>query len=707
MPRRTDIKRSGFIIIPKNTDRLSYKFELIDSSGTTYDITNDVLPGTVNVTRVATTGVSNFSFNLDNSNGKYKDKFAAGDKFNLYFDFLDEVSTTVRFRGYIDGVFNNFDATNGFTLTIEGRDCPKSSTNEHFVDTFLTIQFSSRNNLDCFFGTTGDTDSLGNFENGLLYNSGLKLQVYDTADDTWKVWDDLNDSQRSTIKTQEGYTSNNTNNYIDVSRLNVARVLAEEGDYDFYIYYGPLANSKHEFYDTGDDEANVNPIITSDWFGQSFTVGTTGDNVNFIISSIKLKLYRLGLPGTLTVSIQALDGGDDPDGTDLSTGTIDGNTFTTSSSGNFEEITMSSFELQASTSYGIVVKALSGNGANWIKWRRDGSSPSYAGGTSKFSENSGSTWFDDNSDFMFEVYGADASVTYLRINPENVVENNNEQISIGQNLLSLSRYGRDTTTEVNRFKQSGFSDGSIILVRTKEDAVIQAQLWIKDKFETSNASITNILVEARALAKLNILKTSPNKGTLNCVGLPTLQPGEKVQVNIPYIVNEKIKVKNFNINLGEGLEFNMDLQDKETKFEDIFKERIDENYNVLPTNNPNGMSQALVFDFTNGEDYSLTNTVIDEDILSLFGSESEGVCVINGVELDENVTKGEVRIKADQIRSCSYRASNDDGKNWVVISPGFLFNFAATGKTISLEITLRDSSSGVSPEFDKVNFLVK
>lgn len=537
MPRITSIKVPGSTIpIPKDTNRSSWKVIMTDITGTDINVTTDLTDCTIS--RLATDGVSNFNLMIDNTEGKYKGKFRAGLKVDIYYDFKEySLLSTIRFRGYLDGVFDNFDGSNGFTISVEGRDCPKSSTNDHFVDTHITLQFTARNNLDCWYGVSGVQDSNGNYENSVLYNSGLKFQVYDTADKTWKVWDDLTTGQRTTIKAQAGYTQSHTNNYVDTPRLTISKELANEGDYDFYIYYDSGTNT-----------------------------------------------------------------------------------------------------------------------------------------------------------------------TYLRVHPEEAVENINETITAGQNLFSIARFGKDTGTEINRFKQSGFTDSNILLMRTKQNTARQSALWTKDREETSNSLTTDTMVSNRATAKVNELKEAPNTGSISVDALPTLQPGEKVNVQIPYIYTGLLKVKNFTVSLssGEGIVFSMGIQDKETRFEDLFKDRIDENVNVLPTNNPNGMKDSFVYDFGVDTEYFLTDCQIVDSVLSLTAGSSEGTMITISRTLDTAPSYGELRIKSNQAKNCDYFISVDGGNTYQAISVGTLFSFTSAGINIVLKVVLREATAGVSPEFSKI-----
>ena len=162
--------------------------------------------------------------------------------------------------------------------------------------------------------------------------------------------------------------------------------------------------TRYEYYNTGDDDYwELDGVY---WQAQTFTVGTVGHK----ISSVKLKLYRVGSPGTVTVSIKATTSGH-PSGDDLTVGTIDGNTLTTDPAGAWYEITVTEYTSSKNTKYAVVVRALTGDASNTVEWRADSSSPTYTDGNVEYSGNSGGTWTSNtDSDFMFEVWGPDLVV---------------------------------------------------------------------------------------------------------------------------------------------------------------------------------------------------------------------------------------------------------------------------------------------------------
>ena len=156
---------------------------------------------------------------------------------------------------------------------------------------------------------------------------------------------------------------------------------------------------KYQYYITGDD--NDRDIYGVNWGAQTFTPAIT-----HIIGKVKLKLFKVGDPGTVTVSIYATLSGE-PAGGILCSGTIDGDTLTTDTGGVFYEITLNDgFELEKDTQYAISVSAPDGDASNKVSWLADITSPTFTGGTYCSSTDGGSSWSSVSGvDCMFEEWG--------------------------------------------------------------------------------------------------------------------------------------------------------------------------------------------------------------------------------------------------------------------------------------------------------------
>ena len=155
----------------------------------------------------------------------------------------------------------------------------------------------------------------------------------------------------------------------------------------------------YQNYITGDD--GDYDIYGVNWAGQTFT-----PVLAHMISKLKLKLFRVGDPGTVNISIKLASSGK-PVGGDLCAGTIEGTDITLSTNGEWYEITLGDgYTFTKNVQYAIVIKAVSGDASNKVSWRADVSSPTYAGGTYCSSSDSGIDWGTvSGGDCMFEEWG--------------------------------------------------------------------------------------------------------------------------------------------------------------------------------------------------------------------------------------------------------------------------------------------------------------
>lgn len=195
----------------------------------------------------------------------------------------------------------------------------------------------------------------------------------------------------------------------------------------------------YERFNTGDD--NVVHMFGNNWIGQSFTVGNTGTNENFELTYVKLLIYKALTPGTFNVYLRAVDAAHLPTGGNLSSGTINGDTLTTNTAGEWKQINMSAYECQASTEYAIVCETPDGTGTgDDVNWRCDASSPGYTGGRGSYSSNDGVTWNDYSAiDCLFEVYGpADVAFNATTLTLSTTEETPAYIIQVSKNNLALT-----------------------------------------------------------------------------------------------------------------------------------------------------------------------------------------------------------------------------------------------------------------------------
>ena len=159
------------------------------------------------------------------------------------------------------------------------------------------------------------------------------------------------------------------------------------------------ANVSFESYKVND---NLDYEIYADkWCCQTFR-----PKVGHKLYSVKLKLYREGSPGTVTVAIYPVTEYK-PAGSALVTGTTNGDTLTDISPGEWREITFpSQIDLVPGMDYAIVVHITGGSTTQNIHWRYGSADSEYPRGQRGYSANGGSSWTTSPGQaHMFEEFG--------------------------------------------------------------------------------------------------------------------------------------------------------------------------------------------------------------------------------------------------------------------------------------------------------------
>ena len=142
--------------------------------------------------------------------------------------------------------------------------------------------------------------------------------------------------------------------------------------------------------------------------GQLFTAGD-----NYTITQVKVRLYRVGSPGVMTLAIKASAAGK-PTGADLATGTTNCNGITVDTGGELVAFTLGAgTALTNGVVYSIVVRDGVDN-SNKVVIRYESNNP-YGSGTRVSSTDSGSAWtINATHDHNFETYsGSDGTFSEL------------------------------------------------------------------------------------------------------------------------------------------------------------------------------------------------------------------------------------------------------------------------------------------------------
>lgn len=153
-----------------------------------------------------------------------------------------------------------------------------------------------------------------------------------------------------------------------------------------------------DYYSTGDTTGAQ--AYGANWRAQTYTAKGT-----YEVVGVYLKLYKVGTPGSVTVSLRDA-AANAPSGTDHVSGTIAGTEITSNTAGDWYLIIFNDGYTQTlNDEYSVVVRATTGDASNYVAWRVD-ETGNLTGGNRADSTDSGSSWAaDTDEDFVYIMKG--------------------------------------------------------------------------------------------------------------------------------------------------------------------------------------------------------------------------------------------------------------------------------------------------------------
>ena len=264
---------------------------------------------------------------------------------------------------------------------------------------------------------------------------------------------------------------------------------------------------RQEWYTAGDDEDQIVDDGTAGStieIAQTFTLGASGDNFSFTPSLIWLKISKAGsFSGSTTLSIKEIDPAGAPTGATIATATLNESSLTTTPTWKSFTLTATK-DLDASRQYAIHLD-ISGfssfAGADQIKLRADGTSPTYTGGSTWTTD--GTTWTEDaTTDLMFQIEGGAFTGTLCTLS-EAINKAGVDVNSVAKNEILVNDFVKQAEAEINIktridwvTEYSGL-DVKVQKILNKTCASIAAQEMIN--YDTSTIGSLNAIRKLRLL----------------------------------------------------------------------------------------------------------------------------------------------------------------------------------------------------------------
>ena len=281
--------------------------------------------------------------------------------------------------------------------------------------------------------------------------------------------------------------------------------------------------------------------------------------------------------------------------------------------------------------------------------------------------------------------------------------NTTEAFVHDSNLFSVGDFAYDYSQIKNRIIVYGGKQEGMDIIATAEDADSQSSFGVKELIINDNSITTDTQASERATYELSINLSPPLIGDVNGIGLPTLQPGEKMLVSAPYskIDPASYKIVKYKHNFGNGMETTVTIDKEATQIEDIMRDRIGQEQQLSDMPNPNEMRNSWIntFDEDSG---THSSTEIINGVLKTDGGGS-GTWISDNNSITNNAVSCELRANGDNLSGTVYYVSTDGGNTWQVITLNTLLELSPPGPTLKLKFELNSANTQIKA----INLLYK
>ncbi len=281
--------------------------------------------------------------------------------------------------------------------------------------------------------------------------------------------------------------------------------------------------------------------------------------------------------------------------------------------------------------------------------------------------------------------------------------NSTEAIVHNSNLFNVGDFANDYSQIKNRIIVYGGKQEGMDIIATAEDTDSQDSVGVKEFIINDNSITTDTQCQERADYELSINVNPPLIGDVNSIGLPTLQPGEKILISAPSsnLDPSTYKIISYTHIFGNGMETKVRIEKESTKPHQLIKQNIGQEQKLSDMPNPNEMRNSWIntFDSDSG---THSNTEIVDGVLKTDGGAS-GTWISDNNIIPVNVVSCELRASGDGLSGTTYDVSTDGGVNWQSTTLNTLLELSPPGPTLKLRFSLNSAVTQIK----SINLLYK
>ena len=277
---------------------------------------------------------------------------------------------------------------------------------------------------------------------------------------------------------------------------------------------------------------------------------------------------------------------------------------------------------------------------------------------------------------------------------ENSIANEDDAIVEGDNLIDSKNWGVNNYYEKTRVIAMGQSADGLPIVYTaisEDEGAEIREVFIKDTSANTEQSVQDL-----AEAKLAEITNRTPQANVKSFGLETVKPGDNIWFLIPrQEVHGQYKLAQITHKFGAavgGWRTECLVEQEEEGISKIIQNINQKSDRSIEADNINKLDYSWNFEF-DSDSGTHSTTEITEGVLK--ATAATGTWISDGMDIDNNATLCELRVKGETIPGTVFYVSIDNGITWQSLSLKTLKTLSPPGKNLKIKVELNSASTQI------------
>ena len=277
------------------------------------------------------------------------------------------------------------------------------------------------------------------------------------------------------------------------------------------------------------------------------------------------------------------------------------------------------------------------------------------------------------------------------------ITNSSDAIIWNDTLVSIENFGTDNVDVKNRIIVYGEDETGLPIVYQTDDTNSQTTYGVKEKVVKDSSIRTYAQAKDYGDGLLDQEKEKANKGKIECLLLPYINPGDMIWITHPVLnINDTYRIIQYTYKLHS--QRTTVVISKTSTIPTLFKERRKAELAGENITNPYKMKGSLNLSFDNNDEYddgASSGIEIQDSKLKLQSGIGTGIMVSNRQTAESTINSVHLKVIGDTLAGASFKVSANDGGNYDNVELEKETSISSSGKKLRVKATITDSDTRI------------